>query len=141
MLSDASPMTDVVLMKEAEVATLTKELLDSSTNTDPLKFIDAQTAGAIAQNCCYLIHQEKELEAELSKKEEQRKNQRIFTKLYEDTLSDEKREVLEKLKKYLQFDKWNVETNDDKSISYSSKTPAEIINSRNLTNESDQDLH
>ena len=129
-------MTEVVRMKEAEVATVVKDLLDSSTNTDQMRFVDATSAGAIAQNCAYLIHQEKELEAEIGKKDQIRRNQQVFTKFYETSLNEYKRKILRELHdKFQSFQKWNVEKVEGKTFFYSSKSPKEIMKGRENTGE------
>ena len=43
-------MTDIVIMKEAEVSTIMREFKDSSTMTPQNNYIDMPTASAIAQN-------------------------------------------------------------------------------------------
>ena len=141
-MKDVDLMTEGVLMKEAEVSTIAKALVSSSTNTDRINYVDVTAAGVIAQNCAYLIHQEKELEKEISKKDEIRRNQLIFTKFYGKIISDEKRDIFENLKeKYLQFENWSVDKIGNGYLVYSSKTSEELIETKKDFSKNDPKLN
>lgn len=138
---DEDQMTNTLVMKEVQITTDIKELMNCSTNTDKNDYIDASAAGTIAQNCAYFIHQEKELENEISKRDKIKKNQQLFSKCFEDTLSEEKRNILENMKdKYLNFNNWNVDKADNKCIVYSSKTPIELLECKDDFNMKDKKL-
>lgn len=126
---------------EAGINTQKTLFSEASVNTHKVNYIESSEANLIAQNCCYLIMQEKELENEIAKKDEKRRTQRLYSKFYDDILPEDKMNSLVALKeKFTNFSAWNVEAVGDRCLVYSSKTPAEIIRSKQNQNNNRKSL-
>ena len=152
-MNDVETETEVKEVVDAEINTHRYEYVETGVNTQKtlskdtwvnthrVHYIDSNDANTIAQNWCYLILQEKELENEIAKNNEKKRTQRLYSKFYEDILPEDKMNLLEYLKdKFLNFSAWNVESIEDKCLVYSSKTPYEMIRSKQIQNNNGNSL-
>lgn len=128
--------TEAKVLKDAGVATKVKLFKSSSVNTDQTHYVDTNEAQEIAQSCWQLILNQKEYESEIVKREESKKNLRMYSKFFEDALPENKAFLYEELKaKFMSFNNWSVESTNDGWLVYSSKTPSELIKEKSKIKE------